>query len=237
LARKNNVALIIDETYRDFIVPGPPHDLFLSIPPSSSSLYSAPTSSLSHHTPTNWDWRSTLIHLYSFSKAYHIPGHRLGALVASPSFQREAFKVLDCLQICANRSAQRAFSTPGLLHSLRPFVQQGTAALASRQKVFKASLPPPWKIGAQGAYYAFVRHPFTRRSAEEICERLASEAGVVTLPVVYFAAGVDVAGMEVGWERWIRVSVANVEEEVIREVCVRMGKVVDEWAWEVDVGA
>ena len=50
LAQDAGLALVLDETYRDFL-PGdaPPHDLF----------------ALS-------DWDETLVHLYSFSKAYRI---------------------------------------------------------------------------------------------------------------------------------------------------------------------
>ncbi|CAE7104377.1 unnamed protein product [Rhizoctonia solani] len=79
LAVKHKIALIIDETYRDFVTPGPPHDLF---------------------TPQeNWNWRSNIIHLFSFSKSYRVPGHRLGALVADRSVIDEVEKILDCMQV------------------------------------------------------------------------------------------------------------------------------------------
>ncbi|SEL88179.1 Aminotransferase class I and II [Roseovarius azorensis] len=52
LSRERGLALILDETYRDFDVrPGAGHDLF--------------------HDP---DWDRTLIQLYSFSKAYRLTG-------------------------------------------------------------------------------------------------------------------------------------------------------------------
>ena len=61
LARARGIALIVDETYRDFDSrSGAPHDLF-----------------------TDPDWSDTFIHLYSFSKAYRLTGHRVGAVVAS----------------------------------------------------------------------------------------------------------------------------------------------------------
>ncbi len=60
LARAHGLALIVDETYRDFDSrTGRPHDLF-----------------------ADPDWADTLIHLYSFSKAYRLTGHRVGAIVA-----------------------------------------------------------------------------------------------------------------------------------------------------------
>jgi aspartate/methionine/tyrosine aminotransferase len=227
LAREHNIALILDETYRDFILPGPPHDLF-----------SFPAATPTHAAAPDWHWRSTVVHLYSFSKAYHIPGHRLGAIAAGPELLDAIITVLDCLQICASAPAQHALARPGLLPSLRTFVRAGAAALASRQAVFAGACPSAWKIGAQGAYYAFVRHPFAGRTAQEVCERLTYELGVVALPVEFFAAGADVEGLEPGWESWIRISVANVDEEKIREVCRRMKQATDEWEWNLasDVG-
>ena len=82
LAQEKNLALIIDETYRDLMVTGsPPHMLF--------STSAAPHS-----------WRSTFIHLFSFSKSYCLPGHRLGAIAASPQLLASIKSILDTLQIC-----------------------------------------------------------------------------------------------------------------------------------------
>ena len=50
-------------------------------------------------------WRDGVIHLYSFSKAYCVPGHRVGAIAAGPGFQAELRKALDTLQICPPRPA------------------------------------------------------------------------------------------------------------------------------------
>ena len=57
LCREHGIALIIDETYRDFMS-GAPH----------FSLTSG--------------WAENIVQLYSFSKTYCIPGHRAGALIA-----------------------------------------------------------------------------------------------------------------------------------------------------------
>ena len=46
-------------------------------------------------------WRDGIVHLYSFSKAYCVPGHRVGAIVAGPAFRAELMKALDTWQICA----------------------------------------------------------------------------------------------------------------------------------------
>jgi hypothetical protein len=71
-----------------------------------------------------------------------------------------------------------------------------------------------WKIGAQGG---FVRHPFKRVNASEVCERLARDAGVVTLPAEFFwmvTGGDDedtaVNSVSPGDDgMWLRFSVAN----------------------------
>lgn len=86
LARSRRIALILDETYRDFVLdengtPSSPHGLFAM---SAQDQFA---------------WRTTIVHLFSFSKSYAIPGHRLGAIVASPSFLTQIRTVLDCIQV------------------------------------------------------------------------------------------------------------------------------------------
>jgi aspartate/methionine/tyrosine aminotransferase len=59
LARRHDIALILDETYRSFREPA--HPLF-----------------------ANPGWRSTLFSLHSYSKDLAIPGYRVGYVVAAP---------------------------------------------------------------------------------------------------------------------------------------------------------
>ncbi|GAC76570.1 kynurenine aminotransferase [Moesziomyces antarcticus T-34] len=102
LCKEYGVALILDETYRDFLLTGSdgdgpaessslaasaalphnlarPHDLFEDAPPGLAEKSWDP----------DWDWRSTVIHLFSFSKSYAIPGHRLGGFVAHEAFLQQ----------------------------------------------------------------------------------------------------------------------------------------------------
>lgn len=84
IAKKHRVALVLDETYRDFVLPaagsassrGQPHNLF-SLP----------------------DWKDTLISLFSFSKSYKIPGYRLGGIVAGEGFLKRCEILMDCIQV------------------------------------------------------------------------------------------------------------------------------------------
>jgi hypothetical protein len=84
LARARGLALIVDETYRDYLdSDAAPHDLF-----------------------ADPDWDDTLVHLYSFSKAYRLTGHRVGALMASEARLAEVEKFLDTVAICPPQVGQ-----------------------------------------------------------------------------------------------------------------------------------
>lgn len=212
LAQKHKIALILDETYRDFVDTMPPHTVFS--PPQTKMLKSS--------------WRSNFIHLFSFSKSYCFPGHRLGLIAASPDFLKHITTTLDCLQICAPRPPQVALASPGLLPTLRQSIQANAQALKLRHEIFRTHLPPGWTIGSQGGYFAFVKHPFVGTPAITLCQRLAEELGVLTLPVQFFCDGNVGSAPELfgqskmDWERWIRFSVANVSDDMVKQVCGRL---------------
>jgi aspartate/methionine/tyrosine aminotransferase len=72
LAQRKGIALILDETYKDFRPDAaPPHALF-----------------------QRDDWDGTLIQLYSFSKVYALAGYRLGSMIASEKYCRKRQKFL-----------------------------------------------------------------------------------------------------------------------------------------------
>ncbi|KAF5332855.1 hypothetical protein D9611_005392 [Ephemerocybe angulata] len=207
LATKHRVPLIVDETYRDFVPPEePPHTLF--------------TPSDSH------PWRRTFIHLFSFSKSYCLPGYRLGAIVASPEFLASVKTVLDCLQICPPRPVQLGLAP--LMPSLRNFVQANGSAIRARHALFREALPQGWEIGAQGGYFAFVRHPYTGIGGERLAQMLVEKEGLLALPATFFmpttAEGLGQVGDGYVTEsgRWLRFSVANVDDKTVLEACERL---------------
>lgn len=205
LAHEYGVALIIDETYRDFVTTKlPPH-----------SLFSDPS------------WRANLIHLFSFSKSYGVPGHRLGLVVASPTFQKALGTILDSLQICPPRPIQLAIAP--ILASLRPGIIETALALETRRELFRTHIPPGWVVGSIGGYFAFVRHPFPGHGSAEVCQRLAEELGILLLPAAFFCGELDKAD-----DRWIRFSVANCDDDRVREVCARLTKCGEVLGWESD---
>jgi len=79
-----------------------------------------------------------------------------------------------------------------------------------------------------------VRHPFVGVSSLDVSKRLAEELGVVTLPSAFFDE--DKGRGEDLWERtrWIRFSVANVDEEKVKLLCERLKFAEDKFGWTLD---
>ncbi len=185
LARKHRIALVIDETYRDFDSrSGAPHDLF-----------------------TDPDWDDTLIQLYSFSKAYRLTGHRVGAMVASPERLSAAEKFLDCVAICPNQLGQI-----GALWGMRNLAQWlagERAEILDRRAAIADGMPrlaaQGWKLRGVGAYFAYLAHPFEGAS-DALAPKLVQDAGVLLLPGTMFTPEGDPSGA-----RHFRVAFANVD--------------------------
>lgn len=165
LCRDKGIWLILDETYRDFL----------------------PEAGKSAHSLFSLDgWQDTLISLYSFSKSFCIPGHRLGAITAGAKTIAQVAKIMDNLQICAPRSAQAAVA--GALPILADWREENRQEIGRRADALKAVMRalPGWKLDAIGAYFAFVRHPFAGRGSADVAEQLARQAGIVCIPGAYF---------------------------------------------------
>ena len=194
LCRERGIGLIVDETYRDFDSrTGAPHDLF-----------------------ADPDWADTLIQLYSFSKAYRLTGHRVGAIVASTERLAEVEKFLDTVAICPSQLGQI-----GALWGMRNLGQwlagERDEILARRRAMVEgfASLPG-WKLLGCGAYFAYVEHPFDMAS-DQLCKALVTKAALLMLPGTMFQP----EGSAVG-KRQIRIAFANVDAKGIAEVIRRL---------------
>ncbi|MET0170047.1 MAG: aminotransferase, partial [Aliihoeflea sp.] len=165
LCRDKGIWLILDETYRDFLAADQtrPHDLF-----------------------SDPRWGDNLIGLYSFSKSFCIPGHRLGAVTASPQMVEAIAKIMDNIQICAPRAPQMAVTKA--LPALADWREDNRAEIATRATALRAALEGVngWTLDAVGAYFAFLRHPFEGKPSVVVAERLAREAGVITIPGSFF---------------------------------------------------
>ena len=192
VCRKNGIWLILDETYRDFLPKG----------------FGAP-----HGLLAEENWQDNLIQLYSFSKSFCIPGHRLGALTAGENVVEEIAKIMDNLQICAPRAAQGAVARA--LPALAEWRAGNRHEIEVRAKALREVMADlgDWKLEAIGAYFAFIRHPFEGRSSTEVAEYLAKRAGILSIPGEYF--GAEHTG-------FLRFAFANADAVTIRQLRGRM---------------
>lgn len=196
LAQETGIKLIVDETYRDFnSQTGAPHGLFQQA-----------------------DWDQTLIHLYSFSKAFRLTGHRVGALISSPDLLAEAEKFLDTVAICPNQIGQ--FSALWGLRSLTEWLAGERFEILARRATIEAEMPAlaakGWTLKGCGAYFAYLEHPFEMAS-DVLAQKLVEEACILALPGTMFMPENDVAG-----QQHLRIAFANVDATGIAELFTRL---------------
>ncbi|WP_126976652.1 aminotransferase [Frigidibacter oleivorans] len=197
LARSRGIALILDETYRDFDSRtdgrGGAHDLF-----------------------ADPDWSDTLIQLYSFSKAYRLTGHRVGALVAGAARLAEVEKFLDTVAICPGQLGQIG-ALWGMRH-LGDWVAGERDEILSRRAAMVQGFArlEDWRLLGCGAYFAYVEHP-SAMPAPDLARRLVREAGVLTLPGTMFMPADDPAGA-----RQLRIAFANIDRAGIAALFDRL---------------
>ena len=196
LARAHGISLVVDETYRDFLShSGPPHDLFIDP-----------------------DWDDTVIVLYSFSKAYRLTGHRVGAILASTDLLAEIEKVQDTAIICPNQLGQRAALWG--LQNLSQWLAGERDEILDRRAAVQEYVGPleGWDILGLGAYFAFISHPFDLTS-EEVARKLVSDAGVIALPATMFAPSDDPI-----CAKGLRVAFANIARSQIKDLARRLAE-------------
>lgn len=192
VAKAHDIALVVDETYRDFLThEGPPHGLF-----------------------ARPDWRGTLVHLYSFSKVYCLTGYRVGAVIAGEGLLGEITKAADCVAICAPAIGQRA-ALFGIEHlsrwrrDKRALMENRVSAL--RQAFRRNDLA--YELVSAGAYFAYLRHPFGDAPSVDVARRLADDHNVLCMPGGMF--GPD-------QEPYLRFAFANLEADLMEALAERL---------------
>ena len=184
--------MILDETYRDFMPldSGRPHDLI-----------------------GRDGWRDTLVQLYSFSKSYCMPGHRLGAVTSGSVMVLELAKIIDNIQICAPRAPQMAVAP--MLTALADWRQGNRERIAARAELFQRVMSSleGWELLSSGAYFGYVRHPYEGVPSLDVAKRMAREIGVLTIPGTFFGDG---------QESFLRFAFANAGRDVIAELPDRL---------------
>jgi aspartate/methionine/tyrosine aminotransferase len=193
LARRRGIALVLDETYRDFLPEErvPPHRLF-----------------------SDEQWPSALIHLYSFSKVFALTGYRVGAIVAGGGFIDHAAKAMDCVAICAPRIGQEAAHF-GLGH-LADWRQSNTQMMRERRAALLKAFARNdlgYELISAGAYFAYVKHPHRGRKAAEVARRLVDRQNLLALPGSVFGPNQD---------DYLRVAFANVDAALMPEIAARL---------------
>ncbi len=196
LARKRAIALIVDETYRDFDSrTEPPHDLF-----------------------ADPDWDETVIQLYSFSKAYRLTGHRTGAILTSAGRLAEVEKFLDTVAICPPQIGQRAALWG--MRNLQDWLATERLDILDRRAALTEASPAlqnaGWTLKSCGAYFAYLEHPFAERS-DDLARRLPKDAGILALPGTMFAPVGDADAA-----RHLRIAFANIDRPQIAELANRL---------------
>ncbi len=192
LAAKHDIALVLDETYADFILTDqPPH-----------SLLKDP------------EWGDHLIHIMSFGKTYSLTGYRAGLLLASDSFIHHALKVQDTMVVCQPRLTQMALAFAA--DNLDSWVKENCRMMASRHNLFcnEFALPGnPFELVASGSFFGWVRHPFDGLTGRQAARKLIDEAGLITLPGEVFGPG---------FEGYLRLALGNIGKEKIPEAMARL---------------
>jgi aspartate/methionine/tyrosine aminotransferase len=188
LARQHKIALVLDETYRDFDSrSGSPHALFQD---------------------PNWD--DTLIHLYSFSKAYRLTGHRVGAMVCAPTRLAEAEKFLDTVTICPNQLGQRAALWG--MRNLGDWLAAERLEILDRRAAIEEDFPRldaahGYQLLGCGAYFAYVKHAWAGEIAsDKVAKEMVGEAGILALPGTMFTPEGDTFGAQT-----LRIAFANID--------------------------
>ncbi|MCC6000458.1 MAG: aminotransferase [Pararhodobacter sp.] len=194
LAARPGLALVLAETYSDFHThDGPPHGLF-----------------------ADPDWDSVLVQLYSFSKAFRLTGHRVGAILAAPTLLAEIEKVLDTVAICA--------PGPGQMGALWGLENLSDWLVGERREILqrRAAMTdgfarlPGWELLGCGAYFAYARHPFDAPS-DQVARDLLAQAGVLMLPGTMFRPQGDPEGA-----REMRIAFANADAGQIDDLINRL---------------
>jgi len=195
LSQKHNVKLIIDETYLDFRTIDDVH-----------TLWAHPAA------------QDHLIVLYSFSKAYRLTGHRVGAVVASPHQINEIEKFLDTVTICPAQTGQ--FAAKWGLEHLDKWVEQErqktTQKLTQLRQTFERLVPFGWKLLGSGAYFAYIAHPFNMTSISA-AQALLKQGHVLALPGAFFSPDETRLG-----HNHLRVAFANIDAETIETLVDRL---------------
>jgi aspartate/methionine/tyrosine aminotransferase len=167
-------------------------------------------------------WRDTFVHLYSFSKAYALTGYRVGAVAAAPRLIAELEKLMDCLAICAPHLSQAAVAYA--LSELGDWKAEKVALMHARLEALRHAFADPaldYRMVSSGAFFAWVKHPFSGVPAKNVAKRLAGDHGLLVLPGSMFGPG---------QEDFLRIAFANADAALMPVVVQRLIESQQAWS-------
>jgi len=163
IAKENNILIIIDDPYSDFIYENK-NDYF--------NLASVE------------EFKEHVIYLYSFSKAYAMSGWRLSYMVMPEELKKQALKVHDATMICAPRISQLAGIVA--LSQASGHIEQFRKVLSSRRELIQQRLDNLSHVfdyqKPEGAYYVFPRILLDRKDSWQFSIDLLNHAKVAVTP-------------------------------------------------------
>ena len=172
----------------------------------ADEVYSGAEREGDRQTPSFWGRYDRVLALNSLSKAYGLPGLRLGWVVAPTEmresiWRRHEYSTLACTML-SNKLAEIALSPevrPRIISRTRRYVRRGYALLESWLDGFGGLFEV---VAPQAAAIALVRHHLDLPSLE-LVERLIHEKSVLIVPGEHF-----------GVERHLRISFGPPEDYV-----------------------
>jgi len=194
VARRHDIALILDETYRSF----------------------RGTDEPAHRMFGDPEWDRTVVSLHSFSKDFAIPGYRVGAVIASADLNREVCKLMDCVAICAPRIGQEA-AWAGLTHA-RAWRAARAREIGQQRTWFAEAMrlrPGGFELLSCGGFFGWIRHPFPDRPTEDVVSELVVKHSTLLIPGTAFLP--EDRGV-------LRVSVSNLDEAAIATLSDRLAE-------------
>jgi aspartate/methionine/tyrosine aminotransferase len=121
---------------------------------------------------------------------------------------------MDCLAICAPHVSQAAVDYA--LSELGDWKARKVALMQTRLEALRGAFTDPqlaYRMVSSGAFFAWVKHPFSGVPAREVARRLTAEHGLLVLPGSMFGPG---------QEDFLRFAFANADAALMPDVVRRL---------------
>ena len=102
-----------------------------------------------------------------------------------------------------------------MIEKLADWRDQNRQRIAARATIFRRALGQldGWDLLSSGAYFGFVRHPYSGADSLEVAQIMARKAGILVIPGAFFGNGQDAM---------LRFAFANASRDVIAKLPDRL---------------